>query len=146
MIPQFFQFPPNLAQLGIGPGILVLELFGVRVSIKQVNMLADTQQAEMLRLSVHIHQPLAHLSQQTQGNCASVKTADVAPFAPDFPPKDQVVGVVEERFLFQDAGHLIPNDSLQLEGTLNDGYLGSRANERAVSASAQQHLDGVNDD
>ena len=60
-LAQRTQFIPNLPQLLKRRGVFLQQVLGVSIAIEQVYMLRHAQQAEMLRLTMYVHQPLADL-------------------------------------------------------------------------------------
>ena len=57
--------------------------------VQQPQMLARPKQGEVLGLSVHVHQQLAHIAQDRQVDRPSVHPDDVPSLAPDFPAERQ---------------------------------------------------------
>jgi len=97
----------------------------------------------MLRLPVNIHQKAAQAAQQAQVHGAPVHPRNAAAIGAQFAPQNNLVGVIEQIFCFQQGGNIVPARFWQPEDRLYTGAFGAAANLRRISASANHRLNRI---
>jgi hypothetical protein len=100
----------------------------------------------MFRLTMDVHQQLADLAQQRQGDGAAVDAGQAAALAPDLARQDHPVRLIRQPFPLQDRRDAASGLARQGKLRLDDRRFGALAHDAHIGAAAQDELDGVDDD
>ncbi len=100
-------------------------------------MVPHLEQAEVLGLSVDIHQVLPQFLEQAQIHHPAVDSAHVPALKPNFAPQGHIFRIVQQRLSLQDFSHVIPDSRVQADDGLNKGHVRPSPDHGRLRPSSQ---------